>query len=153
PLPGNHLQRLGHVLAELVQAAAAARAGRWARIDNPLAWQMRRQRATGRFAPLKALHLNLRTLGSELRYRLGLGRILLELGQLELELLEHRAAFRRLAVLLVLELGDLVLQLLDLERARLRDALGCGGLRLGDDQGLALRQNERVRGGKIGRER
>jgi hypothetical protein len=34
PLPRHQLQALGHVLAQLVQGSAAARAGRWRRIST-----------------------------------------------------------------------------------------------------------------------
>jgi hypothetical protein len=68
-------------------------------------------------------------------------------------LLEHRAAFRGLAILLVLELGDLILELLDLQRPRLGQALRHGRFRLRDSHGLALSNDQRVRGGQIGRER
>src|SRR5215208_7309516 len=44
PLPRDHLQRLGDVLAQLAQPrAAAAQAARWARFDHALAWQMFRE--------------------------------------------------------------------------------------------------------------
>ena len=56
PLPRHQLQRLGHVLAELVQRPAAARAGRRHRIDDALARQMLGQRPAGRLAPLEGLH-------------------------------------------------------------------------------------------------
>src|SRR3954447_3184806 len=44
PLPRDHLQRLGDVLAKFAQPrAAAAQAGRWARLDHALARQMFRK--------------------------------------------------------------------------------------------------------------
>ena len=51
PLARHQLQRLGHVLAQLVQGAAAARAGRRRRIDHALARQMLGQRPARRLAP------------------------------------------------------------------------------------------------------
>jgi len=36
----HHLERVGYILAELAQSAAATRAGRRHGIDDPLAWQM-----------------------------------------------------------------------------------------------------------------
>ena len=49
PLPWDHLQRLGDVLAQLAQpSAAAAMAGGRSRLDYPLARQMLRERLTRR---------------------------------------------------------------------------------------------------------
>jgi hypothetical protein len=98
PLPRHRFQRLGHVLAQLVQHAAAAWAGRRHRIDHALARQMLGQRPAGRLAPRKGLHALRRRLVDR-RRRLGLGLILLELEQLQLELVEQRAALRRLTEL------------------------------------------------------
>ena len=50
PLARDHLQRLGDVLAELGELAAAARAGGRRRDHDPLARQMRRQRRAHRLA-------------------------------------------------------------------------------------------------------
>ena len=96
PLPRDHLQRLGHVLAQLVQSAAAARAGRGRRIDHALARQVIRQRPARRLAPLERLHLYLRGCrrsGRQLRLGFRLRGILRHVGKLKLELLEHGAAF------------------------------------------------------------
>ena len=54
PLARHQLQRLGHVLAQLVQGAAAARAGRRSRIDDALARQMLGQRPARRLAPRRS---------------------------------------------------------------------------------------------------
>src|SRR3954452_1860340 len=44
PLPRDHLQRLGDVLAQFAQPhTAAAQTARWARFDHALAWQMFRE--------------------------------------------------------------------------------------------------------------
>ena len=115
PLPRHQLQRLGHVLAQLVQDPTTTRAGLGHRIDHALARQMLRQRPAGRLAPREGPH----GLGRRLiarRLRLSLGLVLLELEQLQLELVEQRAALRRLAEPFVPQLGDLVLELLDQQR-------------------------------------
>ena len=81
PLPRDHLQRLGDVLAQLAQPrAAAARAGGRRRLDHPLARQMLGE------------GLARRALAGEGRHVGGLGRGLLGgelvLGRRALELLE-----------------------------------------------------------------
>ncbi len=98
-----------------MQRPAAARAGLGHRIDHALARQVVRQRPAGRLAPREGLH----GLGRRLidrRRRLGLGLVLLQLEQLQLELVEQRAALRRLAEPVVPQPGDLVLELLDQQR-------------------------------------
>ena len=119
PLPRHELQRLGDVLAELAQRpAAAARAGRRRRIDDALARQMLGQRPARRLAPLERWHR--RSCSARCRHpcrRLGLRRILFQLGELQLELIEQRAALRGLPEPLVPQLGDRELQLLDQQRA------------------------------------
>ena len=106
PLPRNELQRLGHVLADLAQpAVAAARAGRGRRIDDALARQMLGQRPARRLAPLERRHRDL--LGCrQLRRGLGLRRILFQVGELKLKLIEQRATLRGLPELLVPQLLD-----------------------------------------------
>ena len=93
PLARHDLQRLGHVLAELAQHAAAAWARRRRGIDDVLARQMLRQRAARRLLPLEAAHRRLIGIrGSrDLRRRLGFGRGLFQVGKLQLELLDQRA--------------------------------------------------------------
>ena len=54
PLPGDHLQRLGDVLAELDQLALTARADGGRRDDDALARQMHRQRRPHRPTPADA---------------------------------------------------------------------------------------------------
>src|ERR1700748_2062620 len=53
PLARNELQGLGHVLAELVQSAAATRARRGRRIDDALARQMLGQRPASHLLPYR----------------------------------------------------------------------------------------------------
>ena len=60
PLAWDQLQRLGHVLAELVQHAAAAGTGRRRRVNDALARQMLRQRPARRLAPLERRNSDLR---------------------------------------------------------------------------------------------
>jgi hypothetical protein len=98
-----------------VQRTAAARAGLGHRIDHALARQVVRQRPAGRLAPREGLHGLGRWL-IDRRRRLGLGLVLLQLEQLQLELVEQRAALRRLAEPVVPQPGDLVLELLDQQR-------------------------------------
>ena len=151
PLARHQLQRLGHVLAQLAQRAAAARAGRRRRVDHALARQMLGQRPARRLAPLEGLH----------RYRLG-GRhlrlrspaepaSLLELEQLQLELVQQRAALRRLAELLVPQLGDRVLQLLDQQRRARAPAASAGQARRPLGQQHRLQRLDVVGKGIIGR--
>ena len=73
-----------------------------------LAWQMLGQRTARRPLTVEALHCDLRPHRRQLRYRGGFGGVRLQLGELKLELLEDRAALRRLAELLVTQLGDRV---------------------------------------------
>jgi hypothetical protein len=86
-------RRLGHVLADLAQgSAAAARVRRRHRIDDTLVQQLLGQGTPRRLAPLKAPHLGLRGRRCDLRRRLSLGCILLQVRQLQLELLKDCAA-------------------------------------------------------------
>jgi len=133
PLPRHQLQRLGHVLPELVQNPATARAGYRHRIDHALARQMLGQRPTGRLAPLERRHRHA-LWHSDFFRRLRLSLRLLQLEQLQLELVEQRAALRRLAEPFVPQLGDLVLELLD--QQHLVADLGAIGLPLGQQHRL-----------------
>ena len=153
PLPRHELQRLGHVLADLVQNPAAAGAGCQGRIDDALARQMLGQRAARRPAPLEAAHRDFRLCRCDLRRRLGLRGVFLQLGKRQFELLEDRAALRGLPELLASQLGDRVLELLDQQRAVLGLALGRAGARLRRQQRLVLGDDHRVRGSKLGRQR
>ena len=79
-------------------------------MNHALARQMLRQRPTRRLAPREGLHgLARRLLGRQRRF--GLGLVLLQLEQLQLELVEQRAALRRLPEPFVPQPGDLVLEL------------------------------------------
>src|SRR5260370_30776465 len=55
PLAWDQLQRLGHILAQLVQGAAAASARRWRSIDDALPRQMLGQRPAPRPVAVEAL--------------------------------------------------------------------------------------------------
>ena len=133
PLPRHQLQRLGHVLAQLVQRTAAARAGRGHRVDHALARQMLGQRPARRLAPRERLHRHALRRGDLFR-RLRLGLILLQLEQLQLELIQQRPSLRRLAEPLMLQLGDPVFELLDPQR--LVTKLGAMRLPLGQQHRL-----------------
>ena len=149
PPARDHLQRLGHVLADLRQLLrAAARAGGRSGHHHPLAQQVRRKRLAGRPAPGEALDLaglRRRLLGRQLVFR----RARLELVELEFQLVEKTLlALRALAVDLALELLDRQLQEGDLRRGvrHLRHRhhgprLGLGRLRLGPGRlGFGLRR-------------
>ena len=93
PAARDHIERLGDGLAELGQpAAAAAAAGRRAGHDHPLARQMLRQRLPGGLVPDMRRRRSCRRRRGLLGRQLVLGRGVLELGELQLELLESRAA-------------------------------------------------------------
>jgi len=117
-LARHQFQRLGHVLAQLAQAAAAARAGRWYRVEYALARQMLREWPAGGLASVEGLHRY--RLDGDLACRLRLSLVFLEFHQLQLELVQQRAALRRLAEPLVPQLRYGVLQLLDLQRPLVR---------------------------------
>jgi hypothetical protein len=77
---------------------------------------MLRQRPARRLAPLERRHCDLlarRRIGRDPRRGFGLRGILFHVGELQLELLKHGAAFRGLPKLLVPQLGDRELHLLD----------------------------------------
>jgi len=99
--------RLGRdVLADLAQSVvAAAWVGRRHRINNALPRQMLRQRSARRLAALKRRHRDLVVRGN-LRRGLGLRGVLLEIGELQLELIQQCAALRGLSELLVSQLLD-----------------------------------------------
>jgi hypothetical protein len=83
PPARDQLQRLRHILADLVQGPAAARTGRRRGIDNALTWQVLGHRPPCRLAPLEPLHLHLRVRGGSrchLRPGLRLRRILFQVG-------------------------------------------------------------------------
>ena len=92
----------------LRKRAAAARAGRRRRIDHALARQMLGQRPARRLAPRRRpAHRESSSARRHLRRRSRLAPcVLLEIGELQLELVEQRAALRGLAELLVPQLRD-----------------------------------------------
>ena len=128
PLPWNELQCLSHVLADLAQSAVTtAWAGRRRRIDDALARQMRRKRTACRPAPFE--RWNRDRLGCrQLRRGLGLPRILFQVGKLQFELIEQRAALRGWPKLFVPQL--LIVSLSS------RSAMSAPGLRLPQPSGL-----------------
>jgi hypothetical protein len=73
-------------------------------------------------------------------------RILFQVGELQLKLIEQHSTFRGLSELLVLQLLDRVFELLDQQRAVLHLALGC-------KQRRPMRDDQRMRTGKISRQR
>ena len=90
----------------LCRRPAAARAGRRRRIDDALARQMLGQRPARRLAPRRTparLWLGGSSIGAAAS---ACACILLQLEQLQLELVEQRAALRRLAEPFVPQLGD-----------------------------------------------
>lgn len=88
PLARNELQHLGYVLADLAQPVVpAAWAGRRHPIDNALPWQVLRQRPARRLAALERGHCNPISC-RQLRRSLGLCRILFQIGELQLELIQ-----------------------------------------------------------------
>jgi hypothetical protein len=153
PLARNEFQRLGHVLADLAQCPAAARAGRGYRIDDPLARQMLGQRTACGPAPFEGVHRNLLIWRPHACYRLSLRSIRFQIGELKFELIEQRPTFRGLAEPLVPKLPDRELELLNQQRAVLRLALRCRRSHLSCAQCLALRDDERMRTRKVGRKR
>ena len=114
PLPRHQLQGLGYVFAQLMQNTAAARAGRRHRVDHALSRQVLGQGPARRPAPLERRYGHALRRG-DLFQRLRLSPFFLQFEQLQLELVEQRAALRGLAEPLVPQLGDLLLELLDLQ--------------------------------------
>ena len=90
PAPRHHLQGLGDVLAELGQAAVAARTGGRTRDFHPLARKMRWQRPTHRLAADRTTASTFGRIWTE--NGLILGRRGLELLQLQLQLVQQLAA-------------------------------------------------------------
>jgi hypothetical protein len=108
PLPRDHLQRLGDVLAQLAQPrAAAAKAHGGSRLDQPLARQMLGEGLARRVLAGKGRHiggLGHGPLGGDLVLA---GRTL-EFLEAQFHLVEQpRRAFRVLAIELARQLGDL----------------------------------------------
>ena len=157
PLPRDHLQSLGDVLAQFAPPrATAAQANRRSRLDHPLARQMLGEGLARRTLAGKGHHiggLGHGPLGSDLV----LGRRTLELLECQFHLIEqpHRA-FRALAIELARQLRDL--QLLMGDHGLIVGGLGLGHRQLGLDPGrpgrfldalCALRDQRRPQRGDI----
>ena len=115
PVPWHDVEGLGDDLAHLGEPmAAAAGAGGRRRHDHPLAWQVRRQRPACRAAAAHGLPRPCRA--GSFGGHLVLGCGLLELGELELELLDQPvAALAGLPEPLAAGFGEQQLETLDLE--------------------------------------
>jgi hypothetical protein len=111
PLPWDHLERLGDCLAKLGQFALAAWTFSWARDDDPLARQMRRQGTADRLGA----RASVARLGGRFRVRgLRLGGLGLKLLKLQLELVqEPAAALGGRAEAVALQLGNQQLEVCD----------------------------------------
>ena len=146
PACRDALQGLGDVLAELAQCGpAAARTGRGSGVDDAVARKMIRQRSASGLVP------------GETRNRDGLVGLrcirasrLLQVLEPEFELLDPGAALRRGPEPLTPKPGDLQLQPLDLDA---QDLFGGVARCLGRKPRLALREDHRVGGGKVGGQR
>ena len=113
------------------------------------------QRTASRPAPFERPHHHhlARRPGCHLGHGLRLRRIRLQIGQLQLELVEQHTTFRGLAEPIVSELPDRELELLDQQRPALRLALCRRGSQFSRTQGLALGNDQRMRTRKISRKR
>jgi hypothetical protein len=146
PACRNALQCLGHVLAELAQGrAAAAGAGRGSGMHDPMTRKMVRQGTASRLLAGKGLDRDRRV-----SRRRGLGSGFLQVFEPEFQLLDARAALRRWSEPLPPQPGDLELQPFDLDAERQPRSRS---RRLGRTPRLALRQDHRMGGGKIGEQR
>ena len=123
PLPRDHLQRLGDVLAELRQSGrAAARARGRRRNDHPLPRQMLRERLLRGTLADEGLH--------DRRLRRGLFGRQFVLGRGRLGVLElHLQLVEETRLLLRTRSIELTLELLDLQRQMRDQRLGVRGLR------------------------
>jgi hypothetical protein len=113
PLPRDHLQRLGDILAQLAQAlAAAAQAGDRRRLDDPLARQMLGKGFARR--PLARERRGRRLGGGPLGGEFVLGGRSLKLLELQLQLIQKLGgALRARAEAIPVELLDLQLEMGD----------------------------------------
>jgi len=155
PLPGDHLQRLGDVLAELDQLALAARANRGRRDDDALSRQLRWQRRSYRLAARGAAPSALVWAGLRGRGRhFGGARVLtgacLQLLELQLQLVKQPApVLRGRSEPLALQLGNQQLQMGDHRLGAGRPRLGLAACRaLGEERRL---QRLKVVGNGVGR--
>ena len=125
PLARDHFERLGDVLAQLDELAAAARAGARRRDDDPLARQMRRQRGAYRLLAFEALDRDRGSLrGGGFGGQFVLGRRRFQLLELELQLIEMAGALGGLPELVALVLGDHQLEMSDHRLGARRPGLG-----------------------------
>ena len=138
PLPGDHLQRLGHILAKLDQLALTARAGGGCRDDDAFARQMGWQRAPHRLAPGEASDRALARIGRRILGGSGvLGGARFQFLELQLQLVEQPAPLlRRRPEPFALQLGDQQLQMRD-------HGFGARCPRLGFDARRALGEKRR----------
>jgi hypothetical protein len=126
-LPASRLalERLGDILAQLADRAAALGAGARRRIDDALARQVLRQWAAGRLASTSRARRRLHYRGGDLGCRLLFRHTLLELGELQLELLDQLGAtLGGLAEPLAAHPGEQQLEPLNLERGGRYQGLG-----------------------------
>ena len=114
PLPRDHLQRLGDILAHLHDPGrTAAAAGRWGLDDQALARQMLRKRLACRTTAFESGNIRDLRRGA-FRRNLVLGGGGLEFLELQFHLVDQPgAAFRVLAILLPPQFGDLQLEVPD----------------------------------------
>jgi hypothetical protein len=154
PRTRHAFQALGHVLAELPERATALRAGTKRRIDDPLAREVLRQWPSSRLAGTwRTIEAPRRWCGYLGRYLL-LGRCLLELGELQLELGDDLGpALGGLAVLLASGFGEQQLQPLDLQPGTGHQGLGALGSGLGLQPRRPFGEDHRVRRGEVSRQR
>src|SRR5258706_156267 len=155
---------LSQVVADRAQrGAAAARTRRWRRMHDALARQLSWQWPPRRPLAFEGFHLDddsSRCGVSEFSLCLRLCRILFQVSELKLKLLQDGAALRRLPELCVAQLCDRELQLLDLQRVGLCFVLRRGSTRFRRDRSplrgghrFALRRDGSARSRKRGRER
>ena len=114
PLARNHFERLGDILTELGELAAAGRARTGRRDNHPFARQVRRQWRAYRLLPLEALDrdrpgLHGGSFGSQRIFR----RRRFQLLELELQLIEMAGALGGLTEPVALVLGDRQLEMGD----------------------------------------
>jgi ABC transporter substrate binding protein len=155
PLPRHHIERLGDILPDLRElAAAAARARSGRGVDDAPARQIGGKVAPRRLAPREALDLDAR----RLRLRLVLSRVRGQLLELQFHLVDQPlAALGAQAEHLALHLGDHQLQVLDqrlrahelgarLDQRRLQRSgvvgkmIGCGRHGATESQSRAIRR-------------
>ena len=147
PARRDPLERLSDVLAELAQRRpAAAGASLRCGMHDAVPRQVLRQGTAGGLASCEGRNLD-RLVGLR---RGGFTGRFLEILETEFELLDAGAALRRWPEPLAPQPGDLELQPFDLDAERQLRGRACG---LGRLPRLALRQDHRMGGGEVGRQR